>query len=154
MNVLYNFKDLKLKGVPYEDLNMSQIELLLGNYFALMENSVKYNVDKDNLKKHFDYMLSLYQGNIISILNSLSKDFKIDYSTNFLVFDAFFKKREKNIEKKSFLIYLCEVECIQDLRYQFGLAKTISNMVEKIKSTNTLKEAYLQMATKLFPSAS
>ena len=95
--VLFNFKELKLKGKDYKDLDLTQIKTLLW-FYSLIIKDPKFEENKEIVIEHSKELLSLYQGNIISKVDSLSKEFNVNFVQNTLFFDEIFRKR-KEIQK-------------------------------------------------------
>lgn len=138
--VLYNFKGLQLKGIPYEDLNINQIKELLKKYNIIINsNNEKFKDIKEITINHYDYLISLYGGLIVSQIESLAAEYNLDSTSNMLSFDFLFKNRGKNKGKKSFLDFLApttDMYSSKTLSYQLGLEIVINSMIKKIRDNN------------------
>lgn len=144
--VLFNFKKLELKGTDYEDLDLTQIKTLLWYYNIIIGNP-KFEEKKEIVIEHFKELLSLYQGNIISKIDSLSKEFNVNFVQSTLFFDEIFRKRKQNKNKLSYLDILAPIETDENtLKNQLLLDKVIDEMIEEIRNN---KEWYIQMVMSL-----
>lgn len=144
--VLFNFKKLELKGTDYKDLNLTQIKTLLWYYNNIIINP-KFDEKKEIVIEHFKELLSLYQGNIISKIDSLSKEFNVNFVQNTLFFDEIFRKRKQNKNKLSYLDILAPIETDENtLKNQLLLDKVVDEMIEEIRNN---KEWYIQRVISL-----
>ena len=144
--VLFNFKKLELKGTDYKDLDLTQIKTLLWYYNNIIINP-KFEEKKEIVIEHFKELLSLYQGNIISKIDSLSKEFNVNFVQNTLFFDEIFRKREQNKRKLSYLDILAPIETDENtLKNQLLLDKVVDEMIEEIRNN---KEWYIQRVISL-----
>lgn len=150
-NLLFNFKGCELKGVPYEDMNLSQIKIVMKGYdYLIQKPDYKGTVTKDELKSHLTEVTSLYQALIIDKIEELAVLFDLDFCSNMRAFDYLFMNRDSNKAKLSFLQILDPVgeQDIKEkdkVRFQLHLDTVISDLVRHIKSEYNVKAQYLQL---------
>lgn len=148
MEVLFNFKNLQVKGKPYEDLEVSEIKILLKNYYKMLQMP-KYAKVHPMIKDHYEYLLSVYQGILINKIDNLSEMYDIPYRNNFLAFDKLFKERPNNKSKISFLEILDPLtnqNTKTSLRNQILLDKVIDELINKIKNEEDFCKKFLSYA--------
>ena len=151
MEVLFNFKNLQVKGKSYEDLETNEIKILLCNYHKMLQMP-KYAKIHPTIKDHFEYLLSVYQGILINKIDKLSEIYDIPYRNNFLAFDKLFKERANNKNKLSFfeiLDPLTNQDAETSLKKQILLDKVIDELINKIKNEEEFCKKFLSYASKV-----
>lgn len=149
MEALFNFKNLQVKGKKYEELDISEIKILLYNYYKILQMP-KYTKIHPMVKDHYEYLLSVYQGILINKIDNLSEMYDISYRSNFLAFDKLFKERPNNKNKTSFfeiLDPLTNQDTETSLKKQILLDKAIDELINKIKNEKEFCKKFLSYAS-------
>lgn len=148
MEVLYNFRDYKYKGATYEELPIEILTQIIGRYDGLLNNPKYVKFRNDELKEHYQYALSVYQGKIIDKIDYLARKFNLDESINIQLFDFLFRNRKNNKDNKGFLDILDPLEENElTKKNQLLLGDVIIRMVTFL--SNDDKNRYLQAYNKI-----